>query len=442
MITEPSWTQITGSEAYHVEPSLLDVKQIGLKVESHAILERVSLLGRRGECIGIIGPNGAGKSTFIKCISGLVNRTEGQVKINGRDLDSMSPKQRAKIIAYLPQNTALGFDFTCLEVVLMGRSPHLGPFQLEGEKDYMVARHTMTFTDTIQFATRPINTLSGGERQRVLISRALAQEPKILMLDEPTANLDIHHQLQIMDLIRRLVAGGMSALVAMHDLALAARYCDRLLLLSEGKVVAEGNPWDVLTPQSIEEVFSVKALVYTDPMTGSLAVSVLNPTSGEIPSCSGGRVHVIAGGGHGSRPMYLLREAGYQVTAGVLGAGDSDYQVAQKLDIICPCIPSFSTVDDASSAHHRALVDQADVVVVTNTQFSDANYLNLEAAHTARRLVVIEDGPFSDRDFTGGKATALYAEIRQRAVVTTVADLVDAVRGAMDSLPPELIPTK
>ena len=435
-MTESSPTQGTGPEASPPEPLLLEAQQVGLKVEARAILDRVSLASHRGEFISIIGPNGAGKSTLIKCISGLVARTEGRVHLNGRDLARMSPRQIARVIAYLPQNTALDFGFTCLEVVLMGRNPHLGHFQIEGSKDHTIARDAMTFTNTIQFTARTMDTLSGGEQQRVLVSRSLAQEPRLLLLDEPTANLDIQHQLQIMDLVRRLVDDGMTALAAMHDLALAARYCDRLFLLSEGKVVAEGKPWYVLTPQSIEAVFGVKALVYTDPMTGSLAVSVLAPTNGDAPSVAGGRVHVIAGGGHGSRAMYLLREAGHQVTAGVLGAGDSDYHTAQKLDIPCPSIPSFSPMDDTCQAQHRALLGQADVVVVTNTQFGDANYPNLETAATARRLVVVEEGPFTDRDFTGGKATALYAEMRQRAIVTPLSGLVDAVRRALDILPP------
>jgi iron complex transport system ATP-binding protein len=416
--------------------SLLEARKISLQVEARHILDHISLEAREGEFIGIIGPNGAGKSTFIKCVSGLARHTEGQVYLEGRDLAQMSARQIARVIAHLPQNTYLDFGFTCLEVVLMGRNPHLGPFQLEGRKDHHIANEAMAFTNTAQFASRTVDTLSGGERQRVLISRALAQQPRLLLLDEPTANLDIQHQLHVMDLVRRLVDDGMTALAAMHDLALAARYCDRLVLLSAGKVVADGKPWDVLTPQNIETVFGVKALVYTDPVTGSLTVSVLTSSDGQLTSPGViTQVHVIAGGGHGSRAMYLLREAGFQVTAGVLSQGDSDYHTAQKLNIYCPCVPPFSHIDHIHRTQHQRLIDQADVVVVTSTQFGDANYSNLEDAAAARRLVLVEEGPFADRDFTGGKATALYQQMRQRAITTSLSGLVDAVAQVLASNP-------
>ena len=432
MLTENNLPQEIGPETPPRSPLLLAAQEVSLQIEARAILDSVSLVSRRGEFVGIVGPNGAGKSTLIRCISGLASHSGGKVYLDGRDLARMSPRQIAQVIAHLPQDTALDFGFTCLEVVLMGRNPHLGHFQIEGSKDYGVARDTMTFTNTSQFASRTIDTLSGGERQRVLVSRALTQEPRLLLLDEPTANLDIQHQLQIMDLVRRLVGDGMTALAAMHDLALAARYCDRLLLLFEGRLVAQGKPWDVLTPQNIETVFGVEALVYSDPVTGSLTISLLTPTGGgTVSPVRAGQVHIIAGGGQGSRAMYLLRDAGFQVTAGVLNTGDSDYHTAQTLNIPCPSIPAFGPMDDACQAQHRVLLDQADVVVVTSTQFGPANYPNLEATATARRLVLVEEGPFADRDFTGGQATTLYTRMRQRAIITTLSGLVDGVMRAM-----------
>ena len=413
---------------------MLDIQDVSLELQAQTILDRISLDAGRSEFIGIIGPNGAGKSSLIKCISGLVNRSQGSVYLDGSDLARMSARQVARVIAHLPQNTMLDFGFTCLEVVLMGRHPHLGPFQIEGRQDLDIARDAMAFTNTTRFANRTVDTLSGGERQRVLISRALAQQPRLLLLDEPTANLDIQHQLQIMDLVRRLVDDGMTALAATHDLALAARYCDRLVLMSLGKVMADGKPRDVLSSQNIEMAFGVRALVYTDPVTGSLTVSVLTPTDGgPAPPTATVRIHVIAGGGSGSRAMYLLKEAGLEVTAGVLSQGDSDYHTAQKLGISCPSRPPFSPIDDLCHAQNQALVDQAQVVVITGTPFGEGNYHNLEAAARARRLVLIEEGAFPDRDFTSGKATALYQRMRQRAIATQLPGLVQAVREALSS---------
>ena len=248
--------------------TLLDARTVAFAVEAKRILDGVSVASGAGEFIGLVGPNGAGKTTLIKCISGLLARHEGTVRLDGRDLSRMSPRDVAQIVAHLPQNTSLDFGFTCLEVVLMGRNPHLSPFQIEGARDHEVARAGMRFTDTDGLSGREINTLSGGERQRVLIARALAQEPRLLLLDEPTANLDIQHQLQVMDLVRSLVDDGLAAVAAMHDLNMASAYCDRIYVMSEGRVVASGTPVEVLVQSTIKEVFGVGVTINYDDHTG------------------------------------------------------------------------------------------------------------------------------------------------------------------------------
>ena len=248
--------------------TLLDARTVAFAVEAKRILDGVSVTSGAGEFIGLVGPNGAGKTTLIKCISGLLAHQEGTVRLDGRDLARMSPRDVAQIVAHLPQNTSLDFGFTCLEVVLMGRNPHLSPFQLEGAHDHEVARAGMRITDTEWLSAREINTLSGGERQRVLIARALAQEPRLLLLDEPTANLDIQHQLQVMDLVRSLVDDGLAAVAAMHDLNMASAYCDRIYVMSEGRVVASGTPAEVLVQSMIKEVFGVGVTINYDDHTG------------------------------------------------------------------------------------------------------------------------------------------------------------------------------
>ena len=248
--------------------TLLEAKTVAFAVEAKRILDGVSVNSGVGEFIGLVGPNGAGKTTLIKCISGLLAHNQGTVHLDGRDLARMSPRDVAQVVAHLPQNTYVDFGFTSLEVVLMGRNPHLGTFQLEGTRDFEVARAGMKFTDTEWLSGREINTLSGGERQRVLIARALAQEPRLLLLDEPTANLDIQHQLQVMDLVRRLVDDGLAAVTAMHDLNMASAYCDRIYVMSEGRVVTSGTPAEVLLPDLIKQVFGVGVTIIHDPHTG------------------------------------------------------------------------------------------------------------------------------------------------------------------------------
>jgi iron complex transport system ATP-binding protein len=254
--------------SHHQEDTLLEAESVTFAADAMRILDAVSVTSAAGEFIGLVGPNGAGKTTLLKCISGLLAHNHGTVHLEGRDLTRMSPRDIAKVVAHLPQNTTIDFGFTSLEVVLMGRNPHLGPFQLEGTRDYEVARGGMKYTDTEDLSSREINTLSGGERQRVLMARALAQEPRLLLLDEPTANLDIQHQLQVMDLVRSLVDDGLAAVTAMHDLNMASAYCDRIYAMSGGTVVASGTPAEVLVPSMIRKVFGVNVAINHDSHTG------------------------------------------------------------------------------------------------------------------------------------------------------------------------------
>ena len=400
-------------------PAPVRAVDLTYQVEGARLLDRVALEAGRGELVGLIGPNGAGKSTLLRTISGLVRRQEGSVSLEGRDVDEMSPKEVARTLALVPQLAPYTYGFTALEVVIMGRYPHMGRFQVEGASERRAALDAMRLTRVDGFVDREVTTLSGGERQRVFVARALAQHPRLLLLDEPTTNLDIQYQLQVMELVRGLTREGLPAVAALHDLSLAARYCDRLVLLAGGRVLAEGLPWEVLTPENIDSAFGVRSLVYTDPVTDSLAVRVLSP-SREAPKDGPSRVvHVIGGGGRASHAMYLLKEAGYTVTAGVLSDGDSDYQAAQMLGIPCPVQPAFSPIDPSLHRQHLELVGEADCVVLADICFGENNYPNLEAAGAATSLLLLEDSSFDGRDFTGGPATELYADLRRGGTVTS-----------------------
>ena len=255
----------------------ISAQDLTYEIEGSTLLDGVDLHADRGQLVGLIGPNGAGKSTLLRTISGILRYRGGAVLLEGEDLRSLSPKDVAATLALVPQIAPYTYGFTSIELVLMGRYPHLGRFQIEGREDDRIARDAMRLTETEQFADRTLDTLSGGERQRVFVARALAQQPRILLMDEPTANLDILHQLKVLDLVRRLVADGLTAVAAIHDLNMAARYCDKLVLLNKGHVLAEGSPADVLTPDTIEFVFGVHSAVYQDPTTGALAISLIGP---------------------------------------------------------------------------------------------------------------------------------------------------------------------
>ena len=255
------------------------------EVDAKSLLDGVDLHIERGQFVGLIGPNGAGKTMLLRAIAGVLRYSEGVVLLDGTDIKNSSPREVARTMALVPQVAPYTQGFTALELVLMGRYPHMSRFQIEGREDNLIARNAMRLTETEQFTDRTLDTLSGGERQRIFVSRALAQQPHVLLLDEPTSNLDILHQLKVISLVRKMVDDGLTAIAAIHDLQMAARYCDRLVLMKNGKILAKGSPEEVLTPETIQVSFGVKAAVYRDPVAGSLALSLLDPAE-ELPSSS------------------------------------------------------------------------------------------------------------------------------------------------------------
>ena len=262
----------------------VSAKDLHYEVDAQTLLDGVDLNAEQGQLVGLIGPNGAGKTTLLRAVAGILRYSEGVVLLEGSDLRHATPRDIARVLAIVPQIAPYTQGFTALELVLMGRYPHMGRLQIEGKQDNLVAREAMRLTETEQFSDRTLDTLSGGERQRIFVSRALAQQPRILLLDEPTANLDILHQLKVIDLVRRLVKGGLTAIAAIHDLQMAARYCDRLVLMKDGRVLAQGAPEKVLTPDTIASSFGVNVSVYRDPIAGALSLSLLGPVEEPTPT--------------------------------------------------------------------------------------------------------------------------------------------------------------
>ena len=240
------------------------------------VLKGIDLTLWPGGFVGVIGPNGCGKSTLIRALSGVLPLRSGRVMLNGRPIREMSRREVAREIAVIPQDTTMMFAFTVMEVVLMGRTPHIGRFEAVRPRDLEVATWALERTDTLRLRDRPITALSGGERQRVLLARTLAQESKILLLDEPTTHLDLNHQVEIFDLLTELNSGhGMSLLCASHDLNMSAEYCARLVLMQEGRVVAAGEPEEIVTTENISAVYGIEVIVKGSPATGSPQVTAV-----------------------------------------------------------------------------------------------------------------------------------------------------------------------
>ena len=394
----------------------LQARDISVRLGGATILDSASLDARPGELLGLLGPNGAGKSTLLRVMAGLLKPLAGEVRFGGALLGTMAAGERARRIAFMPQHDAQ-HPFTALETVLMGRYPHLGRFELEGWSDREIARGAMERTDTGEFETRQLDTLSGGERQRVLLARTLAQQAAVLLLDEPAANLDLKHRLSIMDVLRAEIDKREIAVVmALHDLSLAGRYCDRLALMSNGAIAAEGAPADVLTPANLREAFEVETFVESDPVTGRPQVSLLGPAGGYTSVEEKGVViHVICGAGSGRDVMHQLVSAGYTVTSGVLGLGDTDRDTAELLGVSFVPAPPFSQIDDPQHGRHLALIEAADVVVLCDMAVGPNNLRNVEAARSADRLLLIDGPPFESLDYTGGVAAGLLREMAERA---------------------------
>jgi iron complex transport system ATP-binding protein len=237
----------------------IEVRNVSLGYGRRKVLDGISFRVAAGEMVGLIGPNGGGKSTVIRALSRVISARVGKILLGGRDATRIPRHDLAKLVGVVPQIPLLPSAFTAFEIVLMGRNPHLGLLQKESPADYESVWHAMELTSTRDLARRRVGELSGGEIQCLLIARVLVQTTPVVLLDEPTANLDINRQVEVLGLIRRLCLGEkLSVLVALHDLNLASQYCDRLILISEGKIYAEGTPAQVITQENLKAVYGIK----------------------------------------------------------------------------------------------------------------------------------------------------------------------------------------
>lgn len=408
--------------------SLLSVHGITVTYATHPILRDVSFEVKGGDLVVVLGPNGAGKTTLLRTIAKVVSPKVGAVLLDGRDISSIPTNQLMRTLSVVPQSGGGAFSFTVQDIVATGRTPYVSPLAPMSQRDWQVIREAMEATDVWDLKDRLFTELSGGEQRRVLIAKALAQEPQLLLLDEPTANLDLHYQLEVVELIQRLNRErNITVLAVLHDLNLAAMLGQRFILMHQGRIYAIGNAEEVLTAQNIQQVYGVPVVVTRHPLNGKPIILL---SERRILSSLGVRVHVVCGGGTGSEVMAILSAAGCQVTAGALNRGDSDYETAQLLGFSVVEEQPFMPISNESFEQTKRMISEAEVVILTDVPFGWGNIVNLKAILEAANGLVVVFNPetIGERDFVNGEAANLLKQIFATKRVVSVHNLTELQR--------------
>lgn len=252
-----------------------NVDNISYEINGKKILKNISFDVKPGEIIGVIGPNGSGKTTLLKSLNNINEISSGSITFDNKKIDEFSSKELAKHISFMNQNTNIGFDFPCIDVVVLGRYPYLDAFSEYSKKDIEIAEKFMKLTNTLKFRDKSILSLSGGERQRVLFAKTLTQDTDIILLDEPTASLDMKYEEDIFKILKDIKEDNKGIVAIIHNLRTAIKYCDRLLLLNEGKVVQIGKPSEIITEENLRNVYKVDVCVYENKINGKLDFCIL-----------------------------------------------------------------------------------------------------------------------------------------------------------------------
>ncbi len=386
---------------------ILDIRGLRVRLGSSEILKDVTFRIGEGEMVALLGPNGSGKSTLLRTIFGILSPETGVIYLDGKKISEMPVNEIAREMGYLPQETSEP-DLKVIDVVLLGRTPYMEGLKLPDDSDIELARNALKKVGLEGFENRAFTSLSGGEKQKVFLARVFAQDARILLLDEPTSHLDISSQIDIMEIIRESVEDGRSALIAIHDINLSASFCNRIMMIKNGKVIYAGTPEDVITSENIRDVF--RAEVDVKKHGGRIFLVPKIARSAD----KGKRVHVICGGGSGRDLIYLLDEMGYTVSAGVLNTLDSDWEAINEIGGEVVSEAPFSPISRESHEENLRFIDKSDLVVLSSIPVGKGNFPNLRAALESAlqgKLVVIESNPFSERNFYGEKAEKIYSQI-------------------------------
>jgi len=369
------------------------------------VLQDVSFTVPEGEFVCLIGPNGSGKSTLLKTAAGLLRPSHGMVRVFGYDISALKPRLRASLIGVVPQKIDSPMAFTVRQIVMNGRGRARRSWGVPSQEDDDIAERVMIYTNVLELQDRLFNELSAGEQQRAALAMALAQEPRIIMLDEAISHLDINHRQEVLRILMKINREKrLTVLLVSHDLNLSSQIADRLLLMQGGTIVRQGSPDEVMQDRLLSTVYDCDLQVRKDPLTGSPVVTGMLEGSVRKQAVRS-RLHVVSGGGTGIELFRRLSIEGYDVSAGVLNQLDSDADAARALGIGCVLEQPFSAIGPAAIGQAAEMVSQADGVVFSRVPFGSGNLVNLDLALEALKKgkpVWIAAG-IEERDYTSGR---------------------------------------
>ncbi len=412
---------MTGRGAGDYTPTI-EARGLSYSVDGKSILNGVDVRTKGGELIGIIGPNGAGKTTLLRLLCGLIRPTDGSVLLCGRRLPDIPQKERARMVSYMSQDDVADLGFSVLDIVLMGRYPHLGAFQAESAEDREAAGRMLSYVGLNGFEESVFARLSGGERQLALFAKTLVQEAGTVLLDEPSSHLDLRHEDSIFSMAQELAREGRAVMATVHNLNVAAHYCSGLVLLSRGSVAARGGPSEVLDSEVLSRVYGVKTAVSRNAVTGSLGVWVEPPRAAH----GGMRVHLIGGAGSAVNLTRELYRMGFSLSGGISHAYDTDEALWKSLGIEHRSVGAFSRISAEDVESAAGLAADAEITVLCPFPIGTGNLANLELAGRARRLIVLLPEKYDiERSFYAPEARKAFDGLLERSESMTYARIME-----------------
>lgn len=400
---------------------LLKVEKLNFNFHDTEVLQDINIEIFSRDFVGILGPNGCGKTTLLKNINQWLKPQRGAIYLKNINIKKFKPRILAKYVATVPQDTSIEMNFTVEQVVLMGRNPYLVNFEAEKERDFAIAEESMKYMGIWHLRQKNVLELSGGERQRVFIARALAQEPELLLLDEPTSHLDISYQWELLGLLKNLcLKRGITVIAVMHDLNLASMFCDKIILLKDHKIYKMGSLIDVINEKNIKDVFNIDVNLRLQEDIRRPVIEFLGQKENLNSPRPFNTLHVICGGGEGKKLLHYLKKRGYEVSVGVLNKGDTDWLTAKMLGFSVIEEAPFSPISDEKIAENINYITNAEAVILADVPFGFGNIKNLICLRNIlhqKKIFIIEESDIEVKDYTNGLAPRIYRDIRNDAVI-------------------------